>query len=420
MADSTRTPRRRKAVRPEKPYPDYPLTPHASGKWMKKIRGKIHYFGRWAKLVDGRLERVPGDGWEDALSAYELVADDLHAGRTPRGRPGGLTVRDLANHFLTAKKNQLDAGELTLRSFAEYRETTDLLVARFGLTRPVDDLAAPDFEALRPSLARRLGPVRLGNEVQRVRTVFKYGYDAGLIDRPVRYGPQFMKPGRTTMRKHRARAAPKMFEADEVRALVAAAGVPLRAVVLLGVNCGFGNTDGASLPLSALDLDRGWVTYPRPKTGIARRCPLWPETVEAIRAALDARPRPKGYEGCGLVFVNERGAPVVQVKERHRAENVTVHYRTDNVTVRFTALAKRLGLHRGGVGFYALRHVFRTVADEARDPVAIDLVVGHGDGSMGARDRERVDDARLRAVTDHVRKWLWPGTHAAASAPPNG
>ena len=27
--------------------------------------------------------------------------------------------------------------------------------------------------------------------MQRVRSVFKYGYDAALIDKPVRYGPTF-------------------------------------------------------------------------------------------------------------------------------------------------------------------------------------------------------------------------------------
>ena len=46
-----------------------------------------------------------------------------------------------------------------------------------------------------------------------------------------------------------------------------------------GVNCGFGNGDCASLPLSAVNLDAGWIDFPRPKTGINRRCPLWPETV---------------------------------------------------------------------------------------------------------------------------------------------
>jgi hypothetical protein len=30
---------------------------------MKKIRCKIHYFGGWGRLVGGKIERLPGDGW---------------------------------------------------------------------------------------------------------------------------------------------------------------------------------------------------------------------------------------------------------------------------------------------------------------------------------------------------------------------
>jgi integrase len=439
--DSTRKPRRRKAAEwPKKPYPAFPLTPHASGAWQKKIRGKIHYFGRWAKRVNGKLVRIEGDGWEDALSHYNAVADDLHAGRTPRVQTDGLMVAELCNRFLTAKLRQREAGEITTRMFDEYKGTTDRLVGTFGKTRRADDLAADDFEALREAMAKQWGPVRLGNEIQKVRTVFKYGFEAGLIDRPVRYGPQFKKPSAAVLRRHRAKNGGRMLEAAEVRRVLDAlagkevttsrtdprTGEPetvklqpdpaLRAMILLGVNCGLGNHDCALLPLSALDLDRGWVSFPRPKTGIARRCPLWPETVAALREAIATRPEPRQEEAAVLAFVTMRGRPWLS---RGVANPVSVAARD---------AFKAVGVHRDGIGFYTLRHVFRTVADAARDPVAIDLIMGHSDSTMGGHYRERIEDGRLRAVADHVRAWLFsqapdggaPGHPEAATSEAGG
>lgn len=50
---------------------------------------------------------------------------------------------------------------------------------------------------------------------------------------------------------------------------------------------------------------------------------------------------------------------------------------------------------------------FRTVADEVRDKVAIDHVMGHARDDMATAYRERIGDARLQAVTDHARTWLF-------------
>src|SRR5262245_6276802 len=97
-----------KPARPSKPRPDFPLFPHAAGVWAKKIRGRMHYFGPWADP-------------DAALAKYLDQKDDLHAGRTPRPDPGALTVKDLANGFLNAKREAVEAGELSPRTWAGYR-----------------------------------------------------------------------------------------------------------------------------------------------------------------------------------------------------------------------------------------------------------------------------------------------------------
>jgi integrase len=381
--------------KPDKPYADFPLFPHATRRWAKKIRGKLHYFGPW-------------DDPDAALQKYLDQRDDLHAGRTPRVQGEGLTVRDLVNRFLTAKRYLLDTREITPRTFADYYATCERLVGAFGRTRLVDDLAADDFERLRADLAARWGPVALGNEIQRVRVVFKYADDAGLIDRPIRYGPGFKRPSKKTLRLARAAKGPRLFEAGQLRALLAEAGLQLKAMFLLGVNCGLGNTDCAGLCLRHLDLDGGWLNYPRPKTGIGRRCPLWLETVAALRAVLARRPEPKDPAHADLVFLTKYRTPWVKAAEKKRPDGTVKALFDDALAKEAAKLLKGLGLWREGLGFYTLRHVFETVGGGARDQVAVDHIMGHADASMAGAYREEVPDDRLRCVTDHVHAWLFP------------
>jgi hypothetical protein len=72
-----------------------------------------------------------------------------------------LCVRDLLNRFLTSKKLLVDGGEITPRTCGDYHLTCERIKGAFGLTRPVLDLAADDFETMRASMAKTLGPVAL-------------------------------------------------------------------------------------------------------------------------------------------------------------------------------------------------------------------------------------------------------------------
>lgn len=369
---------------PKKPYPEFPLFPHwngTSGRWAKKIRGKLHYFGHW-------------DDAQGALRKYLDQKDDLHAGRVPRVQGDGLTLRDLCISFLTLKKTTQEAGELTKRSYADYARTCERIAKALGSSRLVEDLHPDDFTNLRAGWAKTWGPGTIAGEVQRVRVLFKYGHDAGLIKTSMRFGPGFKRPSKKTLRLVRAARGPQMFEAAEIRRMLKAAGQPLKAMILLGINCGFGNADCGNLPKDAIDFRSAWVAFPRPKTGIDRRCPLWPETVKALKQAIAKRPDPRAPEDDRLAFITKYGQPWA----KEIADNP--------VTKEMAKLLKLLGIN-GHRNFYALRHTFETVGGDSRDQVAVDFIMGHVGNDMASVYRERISDDRLQDVVAHVHKWLF-------------
>jgi integrase len=374
--------------------PDCPVTVHASGRYCKMVLGELKYFGK----ITEPIETSARAAWNAWLDQREY----LLAGRKVPDKAGDgvVTVKLLCDSFLAAKEQAMVAGNLSPRSFNDYLVVGKRIAKEFGKTRAVADLGTKDFADLLAALSKTLGPVSVGNWVQRVRTFFKWGLEAGLLATPMRFGPDFKKPSAKVLRKARREAGIKMFEAVEIKKLLDEAGVTMKAMILLAANAAYGNHDVASLPISAIDLDRGWIDFARPKTEISRRCPLWPETIQAIKAAMAVRPEPKDPAHSGLAFVTKYG------------QSWGKDFAGGPLGQEFSKLVKYCGLARPGRGFYSLRHGWRTIADATRDFPAIDLIMGHVDDSMGGRYRERVDDARLVAVSDAVRLWLFPEAKA--------
>ena len=168
------------------------------------------------------------------MKKYLAQRDDLQAGRAPRSSSDGFNVRDLVNRFLTAKQHVVDTNELTQRTFKDYFSTCELLVTHLGKSRLVCDLRTDDFEKLRVEFAKTRGLVALGNLVRMSRIVFKYAFDADLIERPVKFGPGFKLPSRKALRVARNSKPLRMFEAAEIRKILDAADQPLKTMILLG------------------------------------------------------------------------------------------------------------------------------------------------------------------------------------------
>jgi integrase len=383
---------------------DFPLTPHPSGRWCKKVLGKVWFFGKL------------GDGWQDAQQRFDEDKKAIYSGRKPqRLQKGGLTLLDLCNRFMDFKRQHVNEERLTLRSWYDYHEMCKRLMKVLGEDRSVNDLGPDDFAKLAADYAAAWGPVRRKNENNRVRILFNWAFEAELIEKPMRFGPAFVPPDRKELRKMKARTKAKhgarMFEAVELRRILDAAPQPLKAMILLGINGGMGNHDVATLPLSALDLEKGWIDFPRPKTGVERRIPLWPETMSAIKEWLAARPEAKRPEDTDVVFLTKQRRAWFRLGRFVESEGGSAQVKgIDNpVAKSLRVLLDGLGVN-GGRNFYALRHGFETIAGDTGDQVAVDAIMGHADNSMAGVYRERIDPERLRRVVEHVRQWLYGPT----------
>lgn len=360
--------------KPQKPYEDFPLFPHANGQWAKKIGGKLHYFGTW-------------DDWRGALKKYHLLMD---------GPPD--TLETTIDRYLESRR--LLSKEISHRHLADVEWVLGRLKTIIG-NKAMVNLKSSDWVRWRAELAKTNGAVALGNHIRKVRAFLGWCVREDII-KVLPQSDALKKPTRAQLRRERSNRGSKMFEAAEIKKLLEFVPPQMKAMILLGINCALGPTDLARLKTAHINGE--WLEYPRSKTGVLRRIPLWKETREALAAVTRAED--------DLVFRTETGRPWLN----EFATGVDAP-----VTNKFRRWCKDLGVYKRGRGLYGLRHTVQTLGEESGDHVATAAILGHiaDENDMSAVYRERVSDVRLRKVTDYIRRWLYgpPATRLRLNLP---
>ena len=150
------------------------------------------------------------------------------------------------------------------------------------------------------------------------------------------------------------------------------------------------------MPLSALDLDAGWLDYAR-ANGIGRRVPLWPETVAALREVIAKRKPPADPADADVVFVTKYGQRWVRysILETKSFGKISIKPKQDDAIAKETAkLLRELGIKRHGVGFLLLAATcLKPWQANPKDPGLFTVLThswGNVDNTMAGEYREHI------------------------------
>ena len=189
----------------------------------------------------------------------------------------------------------------------------------------------------------------------------------------------------------------RIFSHEEISKLFAVADTQMKAMIWLGLNCGFGCTDCSYLRWKNLDLINGRVVFPRGKTGVPRDLTLWPETINALKVV------PKKGE---LVFYTARGNPFVRSVLKIDTNGQEKYSVLNTISTKFARLLKKSGLNLPkGTGFYTLRRTAATMAARSGDPFAVQRLLGHANLLMATRyvpDVSKQTDEIIKRSREYV------------------
>ena len=249
---------------------------------------------------------------------------------------------------------------------------------------------------------KSIGRVEANHYIEQVRGMLTWGMSTHDLRPPalgaIRKFPKRAKEG------HGRKQDRTPLTWAQIRKILQAADPVDTALILLGLNVGFGNMDIGVLKLNDVNLDKGIISDRRHKTGTPRDFVLWPETVAILGTYLAIyRGKPRNEDFSEFFFLGRQGNPMCweyldEKEKRHRS---------DAIKNRFDKLCKSAGVSLPyGAGFYILRHSYATlIGEESSDAREVQAAMAHS--TIQQQDVYRHDRAmKAQAAQNRLHKTL--------------
>lgn len=373
------TPEKLRAM-PEKPShktrkPSWPfkhettLTPASNGQWRKRHKGRDYYFG-------------PIDDPNGALAEWRARWPGILRGETeaPAPRQIYLTIKAAFEQFINHQLAQHRNGDLTWETVSEYKYLARKAIRAVGEKRDIGQLETRDFDKMLRAVDG-LSAISRHKYVIKIKTMLNWISDQFGIS--IQIPASFKGPPMKAIRKQRNERDDKTLTRKQIQTLLDVADDQAKALILLGINGGFGNADASALRVKDIDLNNAVIDHFRNKTEARRVVPLWPQTVDAIRQVIDPSRE--------LLFVDSVGKPLVR-RGKHGICRIMEELRSAT-SIQAT--------------YYGFRYTFATIAAQVADDHARKLIMGHVIDGVSENYVLTFPKRRLLKVSNHVRKWLF-------------
>lgn len=259
-----------------------------------------------------------------------------------------ISIKELVDRFTEVQSANWKNPSVTMASYKQWLrvflvEHSDLKISQFTIEQ---------FAKWKLSLkSQGYAAESINHFLSAVRAIFSFAEDIGLIKKPLR-----LKRVKNESMPPAGLREKLLYTPDDICKLLSNAGLQLKAMILLSLNCGFGPKDLHDLKWEDLDSER--VTLPRTKTGVCQTYWLWPETRALLNEVHEKR------EARILEF-SKRG----QYRSDEGHIFITKFWRTwtkDAIAQEFKKLCKKAGVRCYGI--YRMRHCASTAISMVASP----------------------------------------------------